>query len=202
MASIRSSGSRTRRAGRARAGSLAAPVRPGASSGRRPASPAARPGSARRAAWRTRRPADPSSPSDQPPAVLLDELSVELEPAAATEVLDHVPVDARSRFAADVAEAHPDARGEPCPRSSRRRACSACDSGCPGCSRCRTRRAGERPRRCRAWPAGTPRPPWRSRRRSCLPRTGAGSPPPRGRDGRPDTRSSRSSPSAESSIGE
>ena len=120
-------------------------------------------------------------------AVLLDDLAVELDPAAVPELLDHVPVDRARVRAADLREARCRSRGGPCPRSSRRTGCSACGAGCPGCSRSRTRRAAARPRRCRACRAGTPRPRRARRRRSCRPRSGGGRRRPRGRGSRPDT---------------
>src|SRR5581483_5800381 len=82
------------RAGRARAALPAA-------TGSAPASPAGRRGSARRAAPHTRRPGDLPHPS----TVLLDDLAVQLDPPAAAELLDHVPVDRAPVLAADEREA-------------------------------------------------------------------------------------------------
>src|SRR5581483_8500709 len=85
------------RAGRARAALPAA-------TGSAPASPAGRRGSARRAAPHTRRPGDLPHPS----TVLLDDLAVQLDPPAAAELLDHVPVDRAPVLAADEREAGAD----------------------------------------------------------------------------------------------
>src|SRR5712691_10995448 len=71
------------------------------SSGSGPACPVARRGSARRAAARSARP----GPLDQPLALLLDDLSVQLDAARLAQVLDHVPVDRALVEAAGLREA-------------------------------------------------------------------------------------------------
>src|SRR5205807_2666105 len=77
----------------------------GASSGSAPASPAERRARGRRSAARTARRA---GRLERPLAVLLDEFPVELDPAAAPQVLDHVPVHGAHVRAADEREAVPD----------------------------------------------------------------------------------------------
>src|SRR5439155_18278590 len=101
----RPSGSGTRRDGRSHAEGRAPPAWRAESSGSAPACRAERPGSARLTASRRPRRADRRRrPSDEPLPVLLDGLAVQLDPAAAAELLDHVPMDGALVRPAQVAE--------------------------------------------------------------------------------------------------
>ena len=105
----RGAGSGRHRGGRSSRAARRARASRTASSGSAPASPAGRRGTARRGASRTPRRADRRR-SKQPPPVLLDDLAVELDPAAGPEVLDHVPVDGAHVRAAECGKPVPIAR--------------------------------------------------------------------------------------------